>query len=230
MDALTLPKTLVEQTYDAILDAICDGTLVPGERLTQDDIAKRLNVSRQPVTNALAMLKARGFVRETGRRGVEVTALDEGLFEAIYEFRSAVEPLAVMLAVPKLTKADLEHGRSLIARGTRCTSEKNPKALLQADMDFHSFVYLLAGNVLILETMRLNWNHLRRAMGEVLKTPELLQKVWREHAAILEAMADGDGERAANLMRDHVMEAKKDVKPLLAMRAAKAARSGGRDE
>ena len=62
MDALLSAKSLVDQAYGVILDAVCDGTLKPGERLTQEDIASRLNVSRQPVTHALALLKAQGFL------------------------------------------------------------------------------------------------------------------------------------------------------------------------
>ena len=104
MKSLIAPKTLVDQAYAVILDAISDGTLKPGERLTQDSVAQRLNVSRQPIHNALLVLKAQGFVREAGRRGLAVAPLDPELFEAIYQFRSAIEPLAVRLAIPFLTE------------------------------------------------------------------------------------------------------------------------------
>jgi DNA-binding GntR family transcriptional regulator len=96
MDALVAPKKLVDQAYATILDAICDGTLKPGERLTQESVAQRLNVSRQPIHNALLVLKAQGFVREAGRRGVSVVPLDPRLFEAIYQFRSAVEARQIL--------------------------------------------------------------------------------------------------------------------------------------
>ena len=58
MESLQQPKSLVDQAYEVILNALCDGTLKPDERLTQEEIAARLNVSRQPVTHALAVLKA----------------------------------------------------------------------------------------------------------------------------------------------------------------------------
>jgi len=216
LESLSVSKTLVEQAYQVILDAICDGTLKPGERLTQDDVAKRLNVSRQPITNAFLMLKAQGFVREAGRRGVAVAPVDPKLFEAIYQFRSAVDPLAVTLAVPRLTDAAIARGRALIAHGKEMAERNDGKALLQADVDFHSLIYELSDNALILETMRLNWQHLRRAMGEVLRVPDLSRKIWQEHAAILEAMIRGDAEEAAKLMRDHVVMAYQRVAPALA--------------
>jgi DNA-binding GntR family transcriptional regulator len=218
VDALVQPKTLVEQAYGAMLDAICDGTLAPGERLTQDDVAKRLNVSRQPITGALTMLKSQGFVREAGRRGVVVAPLDERLFEDIYQFRSAVEPLAVALAIPNLTPGDLERGKALIAHGAKMASLNDSRALIQADMEFHSLIYARSDNKLILETMRLNWQHLRRAMGEVLRIPDFSERVWREHSVIFEAMVGGEEEKASDLMRDHIKTAYRKVKPLLALR------------
>lgn len=207
MESLEPPKSLVDQAYEVILDALCDGTFKPGERLTQEDIAARLNVSRQPVTHALAVLKAQGFLAQSGRRGLTVTAIEPEFFEAIYQFRSAVEPLAVKLATPRLTKQTILRGRSLVEHGRNLVMAGDSPASLQADMDFHSFIYDLSGNPLIAETMRLHWRHLRRAMGEVLRHPGMSISVWREHSRILEGMIRGDGDGAAELMRRHIIEA-----------------------
>jgi DNA-binding FadR family transcriptional regulator len=65
---LALERSLTDRTYEAILDAICDGELPAGNRINQDELARRLNVSRQPVVQALALLKVQGFVRDSGRR------------------------------------------------------------------------------------------------------------------------------------------------------------------
>jgi DNA-binding GntR family transcriptional regulator len=215
MESLVSPRTLVEQAYDVILDAICDGTLRPGERLTQADVADRLNVSRQPINNALLVLKAQGFVRETGRRGLAVAPLDPKLFEAIYQFRSAIEPLAMRLAAPHMSEEALQRGQALLERGETLLRTGDGKALVQADMDFHSFFYELSGNALIVDTMRLNWQHLRRSMGEVLRLPDYAARAWREHATILEAMRRGEAETAARLACDHVVSAYERVKPTL---------------
>lgn len=215
MESLAAPKTLVDQAYDVILDAICTGTLKPGERLTQNDVAQRLNVSRQPIHNVLLTLKAQGFLREAGRRGLAVAPLDPKLFEAIYQFRSALEPLAVRLAIPRLRPESIARGRDLIAQGHAATTSNDSRALVQADMEFHSFIYEVSGNSLILQTMRLNWQHLRRAMGEVLRLPKLSRRVWQEHEAILEAMIAGDADTAAGLIHDHVVLAYRDVSSAL---------------
>ena len=206
LESLAPPKSLVDQVYEVILDALCDGTFKPGERLTQEDIAARLNVSRQPVTHALAILKAQGFLAQ-GRQGLTVTAVDPDFFEAIYQFRSAVEPLAVTLATPRLTRDAIARGRALIERGRKLVDAGDAAAALQADMDFHSFIYEMSGNPLIAETMRLHWRHLRRAMGKVLRHPGMSVSVWKEHSRILEGMIKGDAEVAAELMRRHLVEA-----------------------
>ena len=212
MESLKAPKSLVDQAYEVILDALSDGTFEPGERLTQEDIAARLNVSRQPVTHALAVLKAQGFLVPSGRRGLMVTEVEPSLFEAIYQLRSVVEPLAVRLAIPRITKQAIVHGRSLVEHGRNMVVVGDTRAVLQADMDFHSFIYELSGNVIISETMRLHWRHLRRAMGEVLRYPGMSISVWQEHGRILEAMIRGDADGAAELMRRHLIDAYERVR------------------
>lgn len=207
MESLEQPKSLVDRAYEAIRDAVCDGTLKPGERITQDEIALRLDVSRQPVTHALTMLKAQGFLIETGRRGLAVAPVRPELFEAIYQLRSAVEPLAVRLATSRLDENAVGRLRGLVAHGRSMVGTDDRKAVLQADMDFHSFVYELSGNPMICEAMSLNWQHLRRGMGEVLRSPGLSIAVWEEHRLIVELMIRGEADEAAALMHRHIVGA-----------------------
>ena len=70
MEALKPKKTLVEEAYDTLVNAICSGEIRPGERLNQDEIAEQLGVSRQPVNSAISILKSNGLVEDTGRRSV----------------------------------------------------------------------------------------------------------------------------------------------------------------
>jgi DNA-binding GntR family transcriptional regulator len=209
LESLEPAKSLVDQAYEVILDALCDGTLKPGERLTQEDIAARLNVSRQPVTHALAMLKAQGFLVPSGRRGLTVTAVPPEFFEAIYQFCSAVDPLAVRLATPRLTKEAIERGRALVEHGHTVVTAGDGRASLQADIDFHGFLYEMSGNEIIGETMRLNWRHMSRGLGGALRRPGMSISAWQEHGRILESMICGDAESAAELMCAHLVETHK---------------------
>ena len=211
MKSLKPQKTLVEQVYERILDAICEGVLSPGERVTQDELAARLQVSRQPVMSALGRLREQGFLVERGRRGLQVAPADRRHFEAIYEFRSALEPWAAALAADRATPQQIERGRALVAQGKRVAAAGDAHATLQADIDFHNFIYEASGNPLVLESMQLHWQHLRRSMGEVLQRPRFTEKVWREHAAILDAIAAGDRKAASRLIAEHVREAQERV-------------------
>jgi len=211
MQSLKPQKTLVERVYESILDAICDGTLAAGTRVTQDELAARLEVSRQPVMTALGLLRQQGFLIERGRRGLCVAPADRGRFDAIYEFRSALEPLAASLAARRMTPDLIRRARAVVAEGRRVAAAGDAKAALQADVDFHSLIYEGSGNALIIDSMQTHWQHLRRSMGEVLRRPRFAQKVWREHAAIVEALAAGDADEAARLIGAHVREAHERV-------------------
>lgn len=212
MESIEPPRHLVDQVYEVILDALCDGTFKPGERLTQEDIATRLNVSRQPVTHALSVLKAQGFLTQTGKRGLTVTTVDDDFFKAIYEFRSVVDALAVKLATPRLTKEAIRRARALVEFGRKAAAANNSRASLQADMDFHSFIYSCSGNPIIEETMRLHWRHLYRGMGQILRHPGMSVSVWQEHAEILDRMIVGDADGAAEIMRRHLSGAYERVR------------------
>lgn len=207
MKALTPNKTLVEKVYEALLEAICSGDVRSGDRLNQDELALRLNVSRQPVNSAIAMLKAQRFVQDTGKRGVIVAPIDQALFDSIYQFRTAVEPLATELATQRLTNEAVTQGRDIIARGKSCMQSGDRTAALRADMDFHRLIYQLSDNPIILDTMTLNWHHLQRAMIEVLSVPGTTLRVWKEHEQIFNAMVRNDADSAAALMRDHMINA-----------------------
>ncbi len=211
MDALTPQASLVQQTYDALLDAICTGQFPPGARLAQDQLAAELGVSRQPVNSALAMLKAQRFVEETGRRGVVVAPLEADFFRAIYEFRSGVDPVAVARATENLTDDGIARARAAITQGERAIQTGLPQDAIRADMAFHDLTYALSGNQLIRDAMQLNWRHLQRGMAVVLANPGMTEAVWVEHREILDHMIAGDAERAAEAARTHVIEAAKRI-------------------
>src|SRR5215470_5249381 len=177
-DGLRPGPTLIERAYEAILEAIRDGRLEPGVRLNQDELAARLQISRQPVGQALTILKSQGFVRDNGRRGLIVAPLERDFIRSIYQLREALDSMAARLAAERCSPADRLEGARLLVEGRKAGGMD---ALIDADIDFHMWIYRLAGNPLIVDTMALYWNHLRRAMGEILHTPSRRQSVWDEH-------------------------------------------------
>jgi DNA-binding GntR family transcriptional regulator len=198
---------LVDRVYRSLLDAISDGSLAPGARLTQEEIASQLAVSRQPVLQALRLLKKDGFVLDAPGRGLQVSPLDAEWIRKVYQVRGALDALAARLAAARRYKVDpalIEHGRKA-ARG------RNVKAMIEADLAFHNALYAASENPLIEQSAQLHWRHLRRVMGAVLQQARQREAVWDEHEAIARAIAAGDGDRAARLIEDHSRRASDNV-------------------
>lgn len=215
IESLQPAPKIVEQVYKAILDAICDGRLEPGERLTQESVARKLSVSRQPVGQALLLLKQQKFVSEAGRRGLMVAPLDRDFMRSIYELRLGIEPLAATLAARNATAEDIARGERMIRAGQAAVHDNSIAELIAVDMQFHMYVYELSRNRLFVELMGELWNHLRRAMREVLQHREYRKAIWVEHEQILRAIASRDGDAAAALVRAHLQHAAVNVQVAL---------------
>jgi DNA-binding GntR family transcriptional regulator len=190
---------LVDQVYRALLDAISDGSLAPGARITQEEIAGQLAVSRQPVLQALRLLKKDGFVLDAPGRGILVAPLDAVWLANVYQVRSALDALAARLASANRYVVD----SSLLAAGRKAARGKNILAMMDADMAFHTAIYQAANNPLIEQSAQLHWRHIRRAMGALLQSAGLREAVWDEHEAIAQAIAAGRADQAEKLMRGH---------------------------
>src|SRR5258707_1842992 len=122
MDPLQLVPNLIEQVYTRMVDSIAEGVLAPGERLTQEEIAERLSVSRQPVSHALQLLKRQGLVVEHGRRGLSVAPVDAGRMRDLYQLRAAIDGLAGRLAAERVERReapaqDIDRLRQHLAAG-----------------------------------------------------------------------------------------------------------------
>ena len=185
---------LAEQVYQAILDEICDGILSPGAHLVQEQLAEHLGVSRQPIQQAIALLKADGLVEEAGKRGVRVTPLDATVMRHHYEIRGALDGLAARCAAqrvkqdPDVARAAQKRGQEILDAGARAVAAGTPREQIRHDEAFHTLVYELSGNPLLPRTAEAHWRFLRRVMGEVLRHAEPASTIWRQHAEILEAI------------------------------------------
>ena len=202
---------LVEQVYNSLLDAISDGSLAAGARIMQEDIAEQLAVSRQPVLQALRLLKKDGFVLDAPGRGVLVAPLDVGWLVQIYQVRSALDALAGRLAA----RVRYQMNPQVITQGRLAARGSKVKTMMAADLTFHAAIYAASGNPLIAQTAQLHWQHIRRAMGAVLQLSTLRESIWDEHEAIAKAIGCGDEATAETLIRQHGEDAGHDLAKLL---------------
>jgi DNA-binding GntR family transcriptional regulator len=213
---LDLQPALIDQVHDRLLTAIVDGTLAPGQRLTQDSIAEMLGVSRQPVSHAIQVLKRRGLLVEAGKRGVIVAPIDGRRIVDLYRVREALDGLAAELAAARMrsgavTPREVGEATSTVAVGQAIAATAPVAMLIDADVAFHSGIHRLSGNSAIGETVAEQWPHFRRSMGLVLATVEMRIQVWGEHREILDAILSGDVRRAGRLARTHTAQAGADT-------------------
>jgi DNA-binding GntR family transcriptional regulator len=222
MYKIDAPTQLIEQVYDAILNAICSGALPPNEKITQEGLAETLGVSRQPILQAFQLLKRQGFIEESGRKGVMVTAIDPLRLLQLYQVRSVMDGLAARETAvrwaqqARQAKEDAAddaglgpaQGRALIVDGRAAANAEDLNHRILADMNFHQFIYRASGNPVIAETTAIHWHHIRRAMGAILSNDVRSHSaVWDEHEAILDAIIAGKAALADKLAREHAESA-----------------------
>jgi len=187
-----------------------DGELPANSRLIQDELARAYGVSRQPVQQALLLLRDRGLVREAPGRGLIVSPLDVDFVRSLYEVRAMLDGLAARLAAERGAERAKLEGPVYLDEGRAAVEGGSLSKQIEADMRFHAFINEISGNPLIGETTAPHWPYLRRVMGEVLRDDaQMPQTILGEHAAILDAVIAGDSARAELLGRDHITRAAK---------------------
>lgn len=207
LENLPTRSDFVETVYSVLVDAITDGSLAPGERITQEEIAKQLHVSRSPVLQALRLLKKDGLIEDAPGRGVQVAPMDPQWVGHLYEVRGALDVLAARLAAQARVTID----PALIDQGRLISQSGDLKRIIDADIAFHQTIYTASGNALIAENANRYWIHLRRVMGAVHRRANQRSTIWDEHEAIAKAISLGDTVQAVLLTEQHIAHAKTNL-------------------
>jgi DNA-binding GntR family transcriptional regulator len=209
MKALTLQPNLVEQVEQAIVAEIASGRLAPGERIIQEQLAQALGVSRQPVQQALLLLRQQGLLHDAPGRGLVVASIDADHVQHMYDMRAVVEGLACRLVAQdrEASARAAAQGPALIESGRKAVASGSVPKMVAADMRFHEFIYGLCGNPLVVPAMNTHWSYTQRVMADVLVRDEAPRDIWDQHERILKAIVKGDAEGAENLARRHITQA-----------------------
>ena len=226
MKVLAAQPKLVEQVHDAIVSEIASGKLKPGERVIQEQIAQELGVSRQPVQQALLLLRKQGVLRDAPGRGLIVASLDVDQVANMYDIRAVMEGLAFRKAAERNAERARKQGPALIQSGRKAVAAGSVAAMIGADLKFHDFIYSLSENPLIAPAMDAQWTYTQRVMGEVLMRDERPRDIWDQHEALLDAVMAGDGASAEALARQHISQAAAAMIDRLRSEAEAAAEDG----
>ena len=139
-------QPLREVVAEALRDAIKSGTLAPGQRLMEIQLAEELGVSRTPVREAIRKLELEGYVVMMPRRGTYVASLSIRDVNDVFEIRTALDSLACALAAERITENELESlQRLLVAIGGHIEAGDMEK-IVETDMRFHDLLYQASRN------------------------------------------------------------------------------------
>jgi DNA-binding GntR family transcriptional regulator len=198
---------LVDQVKDALLAEIASGKISQGERIIQEQIAHALGVSRQPVQQALLLLRNQGVLKDAPGRGLVVAPLDADHVAHIYDMRTAIEGMACRLAANNISEQTLKQGVAILEVGRKAVASGSIPKMIAADIRFHEFLYSLSGNPLIGPAMAPHLTYTQRVMGEVLIEDQEPRDIWDQHAKILDAIGKGKADLAEKLAKEHLIHA-----------------------
>lgn len=184
-------------------EEILDGTLAPGERLRQEDIALRFGASRQPVRDALRLLEGDGLVTMVANAGAWVSKLSESECYEAYQVRERLEPLLISQSIPHLKPAQIERLTELVSE---IEKSSDLEQFLRLDREFHLLSYAGAETGMLREFVERIWNttqHYRRAFAKLngFATSEVTHM---EHKLILDGIIRKDSPQVEKVLETHI--------------------------
>jgi DNA-binding GntR family transcriptional regulator len=186
-------------------DDIEHGRLSPGDKLDEQTLAARFEVSRTPAREALLQLAAAGIVRLVPRQGAVVTSVSPQLAIGIVEVLTALEAEAAGLAARRMSSAEKAQLARLHLASQPAMKRQDSPAYIKNNAAFHAAIYRGARNEFLAEQIRLTRLRMRFYHRSSLYQPARLKASYQEHARVTEAIKSGDEALAQATMREHVL-------------------------
>jgi len=202
---LTLEKhqTLREKIANSIREAIIKGSLKPGERIAEPDLAEKFGISRTPLREAFRQLESEGFLTTIPRRGAVVSSLTEKDVKEFYEIKSLLEGYAASLATEKLTEKDLKKMSSINFQLEKLAEDGDAKGFFKIHNDFHDVFWKAAGNEKLFELINNVMKQFRRFRIASLILPGRMSISVSQHKQIIEAFKNKDKDLAKQLVMEN---------------------------
>jgi len=202
------PLPLAKMAYHALREAILTGQLNNVEVYNEVALAKGLGISRTPVREALLELASQGLINFLPRRGVAVVRFTAQDVEEIFELRKAIELVAVEKVSRANPRPDFRKAAAALKDQHKAYHKKNATAFMLADRKFHGVFFRLTDNRRMIAIME-NIRDILHVMGLQAMTVEgRMAQVLTEHAAVLEAVEQGNTAAAINALDRHLEQSK----------------------
>ncbi|HEY7643538.1 MAG TPA: GntR family transcriptional regulator [Hyphomicrobiales bacterium] len=199
--------SLSQEAYLRLKEAIRKGTLAPGTRVREVEIAHRFGISRTPARDAIRRLESEGLISFVPRHGAIVSKLDHQATMELYDLREILEGAAAAFAARHASAAEIEELEELIAAEPEL--EKKPDQLADLNQLFHSSLYRAAHNRFLERTLIALRDSMALLGGTSLKVKGRFQTAHDEHAAIVSAIAARDVEKAEQMAMAHIRNAQR---------------------
>lgn len=201
--------SLGEVVAERLRQAILDDDLTPGQHLREEEISELLQVSRGPVRDAFILLEREGLVSVSRHRGASVVALSTADLGEVYSLRSAIEELAVKLAIRRHEAQDLsrlDQSMADLRRGLKRKLEEHEAARL--DLEFHDAIFRAAHH----ERLFASWSAIRLQVYWFLRQRNIASADWRRltiegHEAIVDHIRAGSEDAAVAEIHAHIQGA-----------------------
>ena len=199
-------STVVEQIWAELRRMILHGTLTPGTRLVELDIAAPSSASQASVREALHRLERDGLVVRRGRRGTFVSEVEPDKMLEVFHIRGTVESVAIRRAVERMTPEREVELERLVDRMRLEGKRGEAIAVVEADMAFHARICAWADHPTLLRVWELLYTQMERflVLYDVEHFTDLTQVAFN-HQPVLDAIRTRDADLAARVIQDHVL-------------------------
>jgi DNA-binding GntR family transcriptional regulator len=195
------PLSLSEQAYEQIRSMIVRLDFAPGDVLREDALQQQLDIGRTPIREALQRLAREHFVTVIPRRGMFVSGIEVSELSMLFETRTVLEPYAARLAAARGTDDHWDGMQAALDGVSHATSTED---LMTIDRRCHELMWEAADNRFLLDTLDMLYAQSDRLWHLYLADVADMNHAVDEHAEIMEALRGRDGERAGDLMEEHI--------------------------
>ena len=208
MDEFLPLRDIVSNT---LREGILTGELKPGERLMEIHLAKKLDVSRTPIREAIRMLELEGLVTMVPRKGAEVARISEDDIRDVLEVRKALDSLAAKLACERITEEEKEEIKKAEKDFEDSVLTKDAKTIARADVAFHDKILDASKNRRLSQMVNNLADRIYRYRFEYIKDDLNHKRLIDEHRAIMQSIFDGDKKKAQERVSTHIDNQEKGI-------------------
>jgi DNA-binding GntR family transcriptional regulator len=197
-------SNLAQEVRRRLEDEINNGSLMPGDALDERQLAKRFQVSRTPIREAIFQLAAQGLVRAIPRQGVYVARMSLKELLAMFELQAELEGICARYAARRMTAEQRSVLKGIYERQRECIERRDSTQYAQENADFHEVIYRGSHNRYLAEQARLIRRRTEIYRQNTFQREGRLAESWDEHGGVVEAILAGNGDAAYRAMRDHI--------------------------